>query len=156
MSMDGGMSIGQPVSAAVGGSAEVVGRTGSTLVEAVGRMTMLTTLINLADTRPTAPAMVVGMPLTDATGQRVEVVGRPGSPLMGMVETVALAGLAVAAIGSMVQSNTAPEPTQEQMRAQAAAQDQQRLTSLSEEDQRKAQALADEERRKAFFNRPKL
>lgn len=145
------MTPGDSASAAVGPSASVIGRPNSGLMNIV-RDTILTGVILNAMEGKGQPVMRPGDSMMQALGGGAEVYSKnPNSNLTKAVTGVMLLGI----VGKLLDSNTAPPPTQEQIRAEMGAKEEQRIAGTMKEDAAKKEAYVEEERRKAFFaNKP--
>ncbi|HYD19574.1 MAG TPA: hypothetical protein VEF76_13955 [Patescibacteria group bacterium] len=94
------------------------------------------------------PQMRPGDSMLQTLGGGAEVYSRnPNSGFTKAVVGLALLGV----VGKLLDSNTAPPPTQDQIRKDMQAQDDNRLASIKLEDARKQEAYVEEEKRKAFF-----
>jgi hypothetical protein len=108
-------------------------------------------ILNIVDKAFSPVEMSPGMPVSDAVGTNMEVAGRQGA-FMDTVMGV-LPGIAVMGAFALVEHNTSPAPTQEQIREANVAADAQRLAGIKEEDAKKAEAGLKEQQRIAFFQK---
>ncbi|MBL8713339.1 MAG: hypothetical protein JNM12_10595 [Alphaproteobacteria bacterium] len=145
------MTPGDSAASTVGPSASVVGKQNSGLMSIV-RDTILTGVMLNAMEGKGQPVMRPGDSMMQALGGGAEVYSKnPNSNLTKAVTGIVLLGI----VGKLLDANTAPPPTQEQMRAEYAAKEDQRIAGIMKEDAQKKEALAEDERRKAFFaNKP--
>lgn len=142
------MSAGQSVQEAVGPSGTVVGKPESSLMNTVTNVVMAGIALNALEGSRSTMSMRPGDSLVNTLGGSAEVhSSNPNSNLTKAVVGIALLGI----VGKLLESNTAPQPTQEQIRQEMIAQDDMKKAELMKEDARRDQAFVDEQRRKAFF-----
>ncbi|MDF3024960.1 MAG: hypothetical protein K0R10_2321 [Alphaproteobacteria bacterium] len=145
------MTPGDSATSTVGPSASVVGKQNSGLMTLVRDSILTGVMLNAMEGKG-QPQMRPGDSMMQALGGGAEVYSKnPNSNLTKAVTGIMLLGI----VGKLLDANTAPPPTQEQMRAEYATKEDQRLAGIIKEDADKKLHFAEEERRKAFFaNKP--
>ena len=145
------MTPGDSATTTVGPSASVIGKPNSGLMSIV-RDTILTGVMLNAMEGKGQPMMRPNDSMMQTLGGGAEVYSKnPTSNLTKAVTGLLLLGI----VGKLLDTNTAPPPTQEQMRAEYTTKEDQRLAGIYKEDADKKLHFAEEERRKAFFaNKP--
>jgi len=144
------MSAGDSATATVGTSGSVLGRTGSSLMNTVTNVIFSGVMLNALKGNE-APTMRPGDSMMNVLSGNTEVYStKPNSDLTKCVMGLCLLGF----VAKLLDNNTAPQPTQEQMRAEAIAKEDMRMAAIVKEDAMKQEAFAEEEARKAFFAKP--
>lgn len=145
------MTPGDSAASTVGPSASVIGKPNSGLMSIV-RDTILTGIVLNAIEGKGQPQMRPGDSMMQTLGGGAEVYAKNSNSNF----TKAMTGvLLLGIVGKLLDANTAPPPTQEQIRAEMGAKEEQRIAGIMKEDAQKKEAFVEEERRKAFFaNKP--
>lgn len=155
------MQAGDSAATTVGTSAAVVGRSNSNLMNMVTGTILAGVMVNQLTDRG-APSLRPGDSLMNVLSGNAEVyTTKPNSNLTKCVMGTCLLGFAA----KMVEANTAPPPSQEQMRAEAFAKEDARIAQshadeakrlgfFASEDAHKQEEFAKEQARIAFFNKP--
>jgi hypothetical protein len=145
------MDIGTPVDTATGGGGEIHGRGGSSFLQSISSFMPGAT----PHQSITPPEMKVGTPIQQLTGGHGEV--HAGNSDFGRNMAFTMTGLGVfALVDKLTEPTPVPQPTQEEVRMAAIAQDEQRIAEIGKEEAQKQEALAKEEARKRAFSKPKM
>lgn len=155
------MQAGDPAATTVGASAAVVGRSNSNLMNMVTGTILAGVIVNQLTERG-APGLRPGDAMMNVLSGNVEVYSnKPNSALTKCVMGTCLLGFAA----KLLDANTAPPPSQDQLRAEAFAKEDariaqghadeaKRLSFYASEDAHRQEEFAKEQARIAFFNKP--